>query len=38
MLEWLIVLSYQFVIFGSVKNDITKLLLNKKLNDAGNRR
>ena len=38
MLEWLIVLSYQFVNYGTVKIIFTKLLLDKELDDAVIRR
>ena len=45
MFAWLIITSFQFVFFGSVKNIIyktniifTKLLLNKEMDDGGNRR
>ena len=37
MFEWLIVSSFQFVIFGSIKN-ITKLLLEKEMDKGGNQR
>ena len=32
------VLPYQFVIFGSVKNNVYSLLLDKELADVGKRR
>ena len=35
--EWLFVSSFQFVIFGSVKNQVYRTLINKKMDDAGNR-
>ena len=37
MFEWLIVLYLQFVIFGLVKHGY-KILLNKEVDDAGDRR
>ena len=38
MFQWLIVALFQFVIFGSVKNDVCKkLLLDKEMNDGRNR-
>ena len=37
MFEWLIVSSFQFVVFGSVKNDVCKTFARyKEMDDAGN--
>ena len=33
---WMVVLSLQLVIFGSIKKMLTKCLLNKEMNDVGN--
>ena len=37
MFEWLIVSSFQFVVFGSVKNDVCKTFARyKEMDDAEN--
>ena len=37
MFEWLIVFSFQFVIFSSVKNDTYKTFSDTEIDDARNR-